>query len=102
MLVEKQTGIKPPQLRDLVDLPESCEHVWMWFLRLNNTRPSGMGISSISYAEMYGFFQIEGIKPLPWEVRLLNQLDNIAIDHMSKEQDKLQKKAAQKKPKPSK
>lgn len=101
ILVEKQTGVKPPQLRDMIELPESCEHVWVWFMRLHNTRPAGMGVSSISYSEMMGFFYLEGIKPLPWEIRLLNQLDNIAVEHMIKEQEKHQKKA-QKKPKPSK
>lgn len=100
-LIEKQTGVKPPQLRDLVDLPESCEHVWTWFMRLHSTRPSGMGICSISYTEMQSFFSLESIQPLPWEIRLLTQLDNIAVEHMIKEQDK-QTQSIKNKAKPSK
>lgn len=104
MLVEKQTGVKPAQLRDLVELPESCEHVWIWFLRMHNTRQSSAfgGVNYISYSEMMGFFYIEGITPHPWEIRLINRLDSIAVEHINKEQEKLQKRAAQRKSKPSK
>lgn len=60
-----------------------------------------MGVNPISYTEMWSFFNLEGIKPNPWEIRLITQLDDIAIDQMNKEQEKRQK-AMMKKPKPSK
>jgi len=50
---------------------------------------------------MQSFFSLESIQPLPWEIRLLTQLDNIAVEHMIKEQDK-QTQSIKNKAKPSK
>lgn len=84
--VEKITGRKPPQLEDLLELPESMREVWIWFKRLSNRRQSGMGVNPISFTEMQAFFRLIGVMPLSEEVAVIEAFDNITTSHYAKKQ----------------
>lgn len=92
----RQLKRKPKELEDLVELPDSFQEYYHWFLRLNNRRPSGMGISAIPYSEYLAFFQLIGVTPDPYEVEILEVFDSIAIQIFAKQQEKEQAKAKQK------
>lgn len=64
---------------------------WQWFLDLNSTRPSGMGMSSIQYMEIYSYFLLNGINAEPQEIQIIKMLDNVATTATSKEQEKNKK-----------
>ncbi|HEX5539896.1 MAG TPA: hypothetical protein VFX01_08935 [Methylophilaceae bacterium] len=53
--------------------------MWEWFIKLNNTRSSGMGISGISYQEIKAFCELHGIRMSLFELNAINQLDRIAL-----------------------
>lgn len=90
--VEKQIKKKPKELEELVSLPSKFNHIWTWFLELNQTRPSGFGISNITYSEMKAFFELLEIKPEPWEVNFIKMFDNIAIRITREQQEKSEKR----------
>lgn len=84
--VERQTGITPTELQNLLEMPESIKEVWIWFKRLSNRRQSGMGVNPISFLEMQAFFNLMGIYAVPEEVALLEAFDNITTSHYAKKQ----------------
>lgn len=85
---ERQFRKKPKQLENLVELPKSMKEPWEWFLRLNNHRPTGMGISAIPYSEILSFFTLLGIDPEPTDVELIELFDKIAIKIANQQQEK--------------
>ena len=72
------------------------QEYWQWFLRLNNRRPTGMGVGAIPYSEMQAFFDLIGVAPDPYEIEIIELFDSIAMKHHSavakKEQEKANKK----------
>ena len=82
----KQTGKKPKELEDLVELPDSCLNVWHWFISLNNARSnSGFGVNPISYTEIKNFFELMHIVPDEWEVNLIKAMDAVAMKQFSED-----------------
>ena len=94
--VEKQTRTTPKELQDLIELPESMQEYWSWFLRLNSRRPSGMGMSSIPYSEMLAFFELIGVVPDPCEIEVIELFDRTAMKVYSEQQEKEQKSSQSK------
>ena len=94
--VQRQLKRTPKELEDLVELPDCMREYWIWFIRLSNRRPSGMGISAIPYSEMLAFFELMGIVPDPVEIEVIEAFDKIAMQHYQKQQAKEQAKAKQK------
>ena len=76
-----------------MELPSSFQEYYHWFLRLNNHRPAGMGISAIPYSEYLAFFNLLGVEVQPYELEILEVFDSIAMKHFSKQQEKEQAKA---------
>ena len=96
--VQRQLKRTPKELEDLVELPECMQEYWIWFIKLSNKRPSGMGISAIPYSEMLAFFELMGITPEIYEIEVLEAFDRIAMKHYQKQQEKQQAKAKKSKP----
>lgn len=76
----------PQELVNLATLPESMMEVWDWFLELNNTRSSGMGVSPITFTEIKSYFDLYNIDATVTEIQLIKMIDNIALS-MSRQQD---------------
>ena len=94
--VARQTGETPPELENLLEMPEALTEVWVWFKRLSNRRQSGMGVNPILFSEMASFFSLMGIVPRQEEVQVLELLDSITCSHHNKKQAEEQKKATSK------
>jgi hypothetical protein len=95
--VWRQTGVKPKELEDVVELPESSFQVWKWFIDLHNSRTSnGFGVNPISYTEIKAYFDLIDIKPEEWEVTLIKLFDNEALSAYAKEAEAERKKASKK------
>ena len=78
---QRQLKRVPKELEDLVELPDCMREYWIWFIRLSNRRPSGMGISAIPYSEMLAFFELMGIVPDPVEIEVIEaELGDLAGD----------------------
>ncbi len=76
-----------------VPLPEAGVHVWYWFHELSSTRQNGMGINPITHAEIMAWAWLTGIKPLPWEVKAIKDIDSAFIASVLADQEKPKKKA---------
>jgi len=87
----------PKELEDLVTLPDSLAHCWYWFLDLNNTRPSGFGVSAITYLEIQAYFTLLQIPVQPWEVEIIKLFDQIAMGVSAKQQAEAEKQNNKKK-----
>lgn len=76
MSVWNQTGIKPKELDNLIELPEEHYEIWGWFATLNESRSSnGYGLNPITYSDILAFFTLIQIQPHEWEVHLIKRLD---------------------------
>jgi hypothetical protein len=85
-------GITPKELENLVEIPETLLHVWCWFLDLHSTRPSGFGVSAITYSEIKAYFELLQLKVEPWEIELIKRFDRIAMEVISEQQEKAEKR----------
>lgn len=91
--VERQTGIVPAELQNLIELPDSLREVWSWYKRLSNRRQSGMGINPIAFTEIKAFFDMQLISPNAEELQILEYFDNLSVSHFNKKQAEASKKA---------
>lgn len=83
--VWRQTGRKPKELENLIQLPESCYQVWKWFLELNAARTgSGFGVNPITYTEIHCYMTLMQITPEEWEISLIRRFDNEAMKASTK------------------
>jgi hypothetical protein len=87
------TGVVPKELQNLVELPDSCRDVWVWFLELHNNRSSnGFTENPISFSDMHAYFNLIDVQPRRWEVDLIRMLDGAILEFMRKQQEKQMKK----------
>lgn len=94
--VQRQLKRTPKELENLVELPSNMQEYWLWFIRLSNRRPSGMGVSAIPYSEMLAFFELIGVVADPIDIEIIEMFDRVAMKHYQKQQEKEQAKAKQK------
>jgi len=86
--VERLTKKKPKELVEQVELPESLSECWDWFLSLSKSRPSGLGVSPITYTEMLSYFSLIGIEPDKYEVDIIKMFDSIAVSSAREQEEK--------------
>lgn len=80
MVVWERTGVRPQELDDLVELPESCYESWKVFVELHDARGSnGFGINPISYQDLLAYCQLTHTYLEPWEVDLIRKFDREAL-----------------------
>ena len=83
--VWQQTGIKPKELENLIELKQSQYELWSWFMELNESRTStGFGMNPISYSDIFAYFNLQGITPHKWEVDTLRRLDREVLSIYAK------------------
>ena len=93
----RQTGIKPKELEDLIELPEGYHQVWKFFIDLHNARGSnGFGINPISYTEIKSYFDLMQIQAEDYEVTLIKLFDKEVLNAYEKEAE-AERKRSQKK-----
>ena len=92
--MERQTGVRPPELDNLVELPESMQFVWKYFLDLNSKRGGGFGPAPISYQEILAYFTLHRIEFNTFEVSLIDSLDRLMLEKFAEDQ---QRESARKK-----
>lgn len=93
MVVWERTGVRPQELDDLVELPESCYGAWKAFVELHDARGSnGFGINPISYTDILAYCTLTQNQLDPWEVDLVRAFDREAMkahhEQMKREQNK--------------
>ena len=76
----KTTGKKPSKLDPPVDLPFEVVHVWEWYVDLSRATNNGMGISGISYTEIYYWSKLKKIELTQFELDLIADLDKLFIE----------------------
>lgn len=95
--VYRQTGIRPPELDNLIEFPSEMQQQWEFFVDLHNKRTSsGFGLNPITWEATYSYFSLIQYQPYEWELKLIARLDGIALSAYAKEQEKNQKKQEKK------
>jgi hypothetical protein len=82
-----QTAAKMPGIADFARRelagprpPEELGYLWRWFIDLSAARVVGeQGMQPIAYAEIFAWSELGQIRPRPWEVDVLRQLDAVWI-----------------------
>lgn len=74
----RQSGVIPDAL-DTLPVPYDLEHVWNWWLQLQETRPVGMQEGHITYTEMQNWSTLLKINVSPFEVRCIMAIDSAYI-----------------------
>lgn len=82
-LIEERSGKIQEELH-YESIPNSCLHVWDWFLQLDSSRSSGMQVNPLTYSDMYAFFKLYNVEPEDWEITLLKQFDRVALKEYNK------------------
>lgn len=73
---------------DCPDFPMPLLHVWSAFHRLSARRGcNGFGINPISWPDIDAFVRHSRIRLAPWEVRLIEQLDDLFRVEQAKPRD---------------
>lgn len=95
--VWRQTGVKPKQLDELKELPESCTELWKIFIDLHNARQSnGFGMSPLTYSDISAYAHLYKIEFEEWELTLLRMFDQAVLQIIADDQEK--KSTAKNKP----
>jgi len=73
------TGTLPDELIEPA-LPGALAYVWMWFLDLSATRGSnGFGPSALGFRDIAAWSELMRIRPTPFEVDLIRNLDGLFL-----------------------
>lgn len=65
--------------------PAPLGHVWQAFCRLSGRRGSnGFGINPIGWCDLDAFCRLSGLRLAPWEIRLIEQLDDLYREQFNK------------------
>jgi hypothetical protein len=97
MNVWRQTGRKPKELENLVEIPDSCIEAWGWFIKLNRARSgTGFGLNPLTYSDIAAFFRLQQIVPEVWEVELIEKLDRTVMSIYAEKQASDSKKSSKK------
>lgn len=97
MSVWQQTGERPKELDNLVELPAAFYSAWKIFIHLHNARTSsGFGINPIPYSEIEAYCRLMNEELEEWEVSLIREFDSVALAQFSKEQEKVNKSKTKK------
>ncbi len=80
-VIERRTGVMPAEGINPCTLPPVCEHVWSWFLQLNQERPVGDmgGPRALTSSCLVAWMALEQIRLAPWEVAAIRRLDQVAL-----------------------
>jgi len=55
-------------------------HVWNWYCELSAARTSnGFGLNPISYTEIDAWVRLLRIDVVPWEIRVIKNLDSMYL-----------------------
>lgn len=66
----------PTELVNEPEVPDCCEHLWVIFNRLCNSRTYGMGENPITYGDIQAYCVLTKTHLQPFEVDLLVSMDN--------------------------
>lgn len=69
-------------------LPPALTYLWNAFQRLSVRRPqNGMALSPIPWTEIEAFSRLTGLRLVPWEVDIIEELDGLLVAERSKPKD---------------
>jgi len=61
-------------------LPQSVSYLWSAYIRLHARRSSnGFGSNPLTWSDIEAFSRLSGIRLLPWEVEIIESIDNAYI-----------------------
>lgn len=85
MSVWNQTGVKPKELEELLELQREQYEIWGWFMELNEARSSsGFGLNPITYSDIEAYFRLQKIVPEKWEIDTIKRLDREVLSIYAK------------------
>ena len=85
--VKDATGFTPPELTT-VEVSNLVIYLWEFFLDLNSTRQSGMGVNAISYYEIKAWCDLNATPLSPYEIKVIKMLDRSFLEHYNKQSEK--------------
>lgn len=66
-------------------LPEALAYLWSAFVRIRRRKGSnGFALSPIEWPDIDAFLRLSGVKLVPWEITMVEDLDDIFISTQSK------------------
>lgn len=70
----------------VLPLPRELDYLWRAFWRLAGRRQStGFGPARISWMEIDAFVRLSGVRFTPWEIELIEELDDLYLAGNSRE-----------------
>lgn len=66
--------------------PEELGYLWQIYLRLSARRSVGWGRSPLSWADIDAFCRLTGTRLVPWEIKIIEMLDDLSFKDVKKEE----------------
>lgn len=89
--VKKQLGFVPPELENLLELPEEMIFIWKYFMDLNSKRQNtGYGFLPLTYSEIKAYYDLFDLPYDSFEVQIICLLDSVAMQYYNEEAEKKQ------------
>ena len=84
--VWRQTGVKPPELADLVELPKSLMHLWKIFSILSDQRSTDFGKPNpLQVPDILACAAVYNIELEDWEFELIIAFDKLKMNQIHSE-----------------
>ncbi len=74
--------------RLLLECPRGCESIWSAFAQLGRSRPRGLGVGGIAFAEIEAWQRLTGVRLSPWELDVLTEIDARVLAQAGKKERK--------------
>jgi hypothetical protein len=95
--IQKQHGIVPKELENLLQIPEGLYDIWSIFISLHNSRGSnGYSLNPISYTDILSYYTLYQLEPSKWEIETIRRLDGVALEEAANQSKREQQRSKSK------
>ncbi|KRA42092.1 hypothetical protein [Devosia sp. Root635] len=72
----------------LPTFPEAVQYLWTTFVRIRRRNAgNGFGATPITWADLDAYSRLSGMRLLPWEIEIIEQLDDAYLTSTREQED---------------
>lgn len=72
----------------LPPFPEALRYLWTAFVRIRRRNAGkGFGATPVTWADLDAYSRLSGMRLLPWEIEIIEQLDDALLASLREQED---------------
>lgn len=72
----------------LPPFPEALRYLWTAFVRIRRRNAgNGFGATPVTWADLDAYSRLSGMRLLPWEIEIIEQLDDALLASLREQED---------------